>query len=86
MDNTNEFHRRYGRHSGIPDCCIRYFMSDWSNDLARMSTYAKLVNMLEWGYVPCFRCVARGNQATIKQCEIDCGGNHVEQFLKEPSL
>lgn len=66
------YHIAYGRHSGIPGCCIHFFLHKWGNELSGQTAYAKLINDLSWGYVPCPECIAKGNKVHV----IDCAKEH----------
>lgn len=55
--------RTRGRCTGIPECCIDYFMS------AASKTYAAcLAGPMDWGYRPCAECVRTGNRIEPKHC------------------
>lgn len=55
----------FGMHSGIPLCCIWYFVTEWEKvyleDRPRLS--------LGWGYVPCLDCERSfSRKITVHKC------------------
>lgn len=59
-------------HSGLPSCCVAYFISDWmalSQD-ARDSITDHATKLLQRraGYVRCPRCVKENVAVTVKPC------------------
>jgi hypothetical protein len=65
-----------GRHSGIPDCCIHFFVGPWReiyNDAPRHDEYWKRMEKASpgAGYVLCPECIVDNRTIQIKKCE--CG-------------
>lgn len=90
MSDDNRTYRLYtfiyGRHSGIPDCCIRFFLDEWdlhSLYVSKHHPYVRLIDGLMWGYVPCPRCVARRNHIRVVQCDLECGPRNDGRSCRE---
>lgn len=81
--NTLEQDIRCGKHSGFPDCCIKFYTTDWEriiillnkgnkeehkNYVKRMSEKAKMNGKSQWGYIPCPDCLEKENFVETKQC------------------
>jgi hypothetical protein len=66
---SDEWHREFGRHSGIPECCVEAFLSD-----------TQLFAGPEIGYSPCNACVHQARFIVVLECGRtcdflrDCGG------------
>ena len=57
-----------GIHSGIPDCCIKYYVTKWMwlSDEARRKRIKRIVGV---GYVPCPQCLKKKKfVTTLKKC------------------
>lgn len=78
IDNT--YHWKFGRHSGIPDCCVEYWLTQWDNDRNTQSKHHEAVICLGWGYVPCPACLSLKRKARVVQCDLECGGQHLKDF------
>lgn len=78
------YHRAFGAHSNIPECCVEFFVNQWdmqegwSNE---NNWYHQAVNVARFGYVPCPPCLGLGNKAIIKLCDDECGGQHRSDFM-----
>ena len=68
---SEEWHREYGKHSSIPDCCIDYWIEHFSlyvNDLTSQHLeYLEKCN--GWNYVACPKCLSRQNKVPIHRCD-----------------
>ena len=61
----------FGRHSRIPECCIKFFVDEW--DCEKESVHRRNMDKgPTWNYVPCPECLAAGNKVHIRYCEIEC--------------
>lgn len=67
-----QYHVELGRHSNIPECCIRYFIGDWENEWPRKSTYSKMLDRRPYGYVPCPDCFMRDKKVKLHMCDDSC--------------
>lgn len=74
------YHMKYGSHSGIPDCCIAYFITDWQTALNARNGHWKRIYDLGWGYVPCPTCLSLKRKARVIDCDLECGGQHQKDF------
>ena len=77
---------RMGQCSGIPNCCIAWFISGWKlahGDLSK-SLYEKApwrAKFILWyherannaGYVPCPLCLLSGARVRVLKCTDECG-------------
>tara|TARA_Y100000593_G_scaffold38054_1_gene73837 strand:- start:5134 stop:5361 length:228 start_codon:yes stop_codon:yes gene_type:complete len=64
-------HVECGRHSGIPECCIQWFVTAWSNYVYINSDLRNkylLVND-NVGYIRCPTCIANRSVIKIKECD-----------------
>ncbi len=82
MTKENQVHWLFGRHSGIPDCCIAFFTTEW--DYLAHDYYAGRVHQANWGYVPCPKCLDSGRQIWVRNCARECGTPHCgKRFWEE---
>jgi hypothetical protein len=73
----------FGRHSNIPDCCIKFYTQEWLK--ARFSTRMNLWDrMPSWGYIPCSKCVETGNRIQVHSCTAECYEFLTEEVGMEP--
>jgi hypothetical protein len=65
----------YGRHSLIPECCIKFYVEEWETEWKGHTPYGRAVDFSKWmgHYVPCPKCLGEGNLIRIRQCLGDCG-------------
>ena len=69
-----DYHRECGKHSGIPECCIKWFIGPWSNIRAHSWAWA-----LYWrqnskdnpSYIRCLTCIKNGVVVEIKECDCE---------------
>lgn len=54
---ANDDDRPRGRCTGVPECCIDYFIAG-----------GRAPEGLDWEYVPCPECIRTGNRITPKLC------------------
>ncbi len=62
-----QWHIQYGKDSGIPDCCIDFFVNEWlytSDNFPRLHiTYTNFITRIEkeqnirFEYIPCPNCI-----------------------------
>lgn len=94
---TKNQHIAYGRHSKIPECCIKFFVNGWDKEIIwgwEITPYARAVKVCSFGYVPCPECLGTNNKKEIVDCERDCGREcrqdyqgpeeHMEVFKERP--
>jgi len=78
----NIYDWEFGRHSNIPVCCIIFYMENWDMIWNKENDpYGQAVNAAGFGYVPCPRCLGRNNRIKIKNCALECGKEHREDFM-----
>ncbi len=64
---------RCGLYSGMPICCVIFFVSIWIN-LFYLWNFKPIRDFCRWyppgrfGYVPCPICFLRGNKKKIRNC------------------
>ena len=90
IKDMDKYHRMYGRHSNIPDCCIEFFIRKWPNMnyAGEDHGYHKIRKIAEqkmgkwWGYIPCPDCLDNTRWHKIHHCRRgEC--DHVQTELKE---
>jgi hypothetical protein len=53
---------RCGQHSGIPACCIAFFIEDWPRiNSATPTPYTEALELADPGYIACPTCLERGS-------------------------
>lgn len=78
MINESAYHRAYGKHSNIPDCCIEFWLTEWLREFRDelgtgwSSPYARAINRAGWGYVPCPECFGGGFKIKVRDCAKEC--------------
>ena len=73
----------YGRHSRIPECCIRFFVEEWEpyfESKWRGTAYDEMLNKSDYNYVACPECFFTKSKANIRICIIECGRECYEDF------
>jgi len=87
MDN---YHRIYGKHSNIPECCIEFFIKEWPNLVSTGERYQhdNLQDTVEgelgktFGYIPCPKCLKEKHWQKIHLCKRgEC--NKIRNLLKK---
>lgn len=62
-----------GRHSGFPDCCVWFFMSQWLPAYLQRTTffeeYGAKIDEAMPGYVPCPTCLENKTFVEVKRCD-----------------
>jgi len=66
-----------GRHSGFPDCCVRFFVIRWitkDTDSKFSKDYRAKLNRLKKhpGYIPCPKCLKNKTFVKVKKCPDNC--------------
>lgn len=71
---TNQYHIEFGRHSGIPDCCIEFWLGWWDEEFntPEQMDYSYFLHHSPWGYVPCPTCIQNDKRARIVDCDWEC--------------
>jgi len=77
---SREYDIAYGRHSLIPECCIRYFVHAWEREYENRTPYWFAVFHSRFDYVPCSTCFAHDNKVNIRICKRDCGKQCRKEF------
>lgn len=72
MKMSRERDIAFGRHSLIPECCIKFFVDRWGSILWENSVYKEDVHTSDYNYVPCPECFYSGIKVDIRICERDC--------------
>jgi len=74
--NRTKYHTEYGRHSLIPDCCIRFFVEEWDpffENKWRGTAYEGAIREQAYDYVPCPQCFYTNKRVKIRICMDECG-------------
>lgn len=66
-----------GRHSGFPDCCIKFYVTKWiwlvDNPKSKfVENYRKKLFKDPPGYIPCPKCFKSKNFVKVKPCPKSC--------------
>lgn len=63
-----------GRCSGIPECCIAFFIEVWSDSLSHTQAGTELLSSLPRAvqYIPCPICLELENFVQIRACRPGC--------------
>jgi hypothetical protein len=82
MIDWDTYHLMFGAHSGIPLCCINFFVNVWDKrrlwEQDRRITRAVKASSVE--YVQCPSCVRHKRVARLRICRNECWGNCMEDF------
>lgn len=68
-ERFNAYDIEYGRHSNIPECCIKFFIKEWQQiwpDRWKSKLYFKGYSHV--GYVPCRKCQDEKKYAVVHLC------------------
>lgn len=77
---TPEWHRAYGLHSNIPECCVDFWLNVYLKSMKSpgyqlLRTYHNLfmkVKNIHWEYVPCPKCISTNNKKELHICNPNC--------------
>lgn len=77
-EKLKEFHIQFGRDSGIPECCIQFYVNEWV-DIC--TNYPKMFTMYHnqlqlrrktmgqnWNHTPCPTCLYSGKVVKVIKC------------------
>lgn len=67
--SLRDFDRAFGRHSGIPECCVNFFVSKNIPELMEWNKKSKKDNAK---YVRCPQCIETNHVVKLLQCSRDC--------------
>lgn len=77
MNKWNVLSINCGLHSGLPECCIVFFMTVWMPsfqigflDMPYMKHIRSLKDRPQ--YIPCPACLVNKNIVMIKECDCPC--------------
>ena len=76
------YHFLYGIHSGIPLCCIEFFVNVWDpRDLFHQDRpLVRAVHSSGVPYVQCPSCLRHKRVAKLRQCDTECWGDCASDF------
>lgn len=79
---NKKFHFLFGIHSGIPLCCIDFFINVWdARELYRQDRpLVKAIHASEVRYVQCPSCLRHKRAARLRRCGEECWTNCVAAF------
>jgi len=72
---SKQYHIAYGIHSGIPSCCIIFFINEWDKKELWRKEKSELVKAIRdsgAGYVMCPKCLASNSIVNIRDCAQEC--------------
>ena len=66
-----------GRHSGFPECCIKFFITKWiwiwdDKNSKEMKKHRARLNKHHPGYIACPKCIRKKNFIKLKPCPKSC--------------
>jgi len=71
----HDYHRKCGRHSGIPECCINWYINSWSTIVANVPVlwraYWDYNNTEDAGYIRCSACIENSIVVELKECDCE---------------
>ena len=70
--NPHNYHVRYGRHSNIPDCCIRFYLTEWQQHWFDETYRRRHLGRVSVGYVPCASCISNRTFIHVHTCDRLC--------------
>ena len=82
---SDYYYREYGRHSGIPECCINFFIEVWCANSQKLYCYSqKISSIKELTYIPCPNCLVNKTFVTTHTCDKSCQGyrNSLEKDVR----
>ena len=85
MFDSKLYDIQYGRHSNIPECCIRFFVEEWAPKQLYLQTnlpVVKAVRKSKARYVQCPECIAQKIVVRLRLCLTDCGRDCRLDFLE----
>ena len=68
------YHVECGRHSGIPECCIKWFIGPWRTVLTfgeEWASYWQKNNRENVDYIRCLECIDKSIVVDIKECDCE---------------
>ena len=70
------YHRECGIHSGIPECCVDWYLGPWTHTVADIpylwSAYWKANNVpTQVEYIRCPVCIESSIIITLKECNCE---------------
>ena len=74
MTYDDQLHREFGRHSGIPECCIEHWLV-WKNKPKSPEECERITKRAQgqiWHHSPCPACEAAGNVVKVHICGDRC--------------
>ena len=69
---SDYYHREFGRHSGIPECCINFFIEVWTTHVPVLHYYQQKFAHLNIDYIPCPNCLVNKSFVQIHKCDKAC--------------
>ena len=77
------YHRAFGLHSNIPECCVEFFINVWHDRMLSTgsSPYERAVHHAKAQYVQCPECLGTGYVQELRECVKECGGYHQWEFM-----
>lgn len=81
-----KYHRAFGIHSRIPDCCIEFYVTEWHPFFEtkwRGTVYDDAVTESGFKYVPCPKCFYTDSRAEIRICAVECGRECYKDYAEE---
>ena len=66
-----QHHIKCGKHSGIPNCCIEWFISTWIPAIGVNRDFVAVhhLNNGDVGYIRCPKCIENNSIVAIEKCD-----------------
>ena len=69
---SDYYHREFGRHFGIPECCINFFIEVWTTHVPELRYYQQKFIHLNVEYIPCPNCLVNRTFVVTHKCGKPC--------------
>ena len=64
---TKFYHIICGLRSGIPECCVKFYLTEWQ-EMNKRDKNNYLAATKRWSYIPCNKCKDTKHIAELKEC------------------
>ena len=79
MKAGESHHRECGKHSGIPECCVEWYVGSWSSTIMNIPVLWKAYWDYNDGdsveYIRCHVCIDNKRSVELKECNCERRSN-----------
>ena len=79
MKVGESYHRQCGKHSGIPECCVEWYVGSWSNAVMHVpvlwKAYWDYNDNDSIDYIRCPDCIENKRNVELKECNCERTSN-----------